>query len=50
MSSSLTAPEQSASLRTVATDAELMVFYCERASGLSVEVGLQDEGFPSALV
>lgn len=30
--------------------AELMVFYCERASGFSVEVGLQDEGFFSALV
>ena len=29
--------------------AELMVFYCERASG-SVEVGLQDEGFFIALV
>ena len=25
--------------------AELMVFYCERASGFSVEVGLQDEGW-----
>jgi hypothetical protein len=30
--------------------AELMVFYCERASGFSVEVGLQDESFFSALV
>jgi hypothetical protein len=30
--------------------AELMVFYCERASGFSVEVGLQDEGYFSALV
>ncbi|MGJ7497233.1 hypothetical protein ACSFA8_19395 [Variovorax sp. RT4R15] len=30
--------------------AELMVFYCERATGFSVEVGLQDEGFFSALV
>ncbi|RZL93996.1 MAG: hypothetical protein EOP82_06095 [Variovorax sp.] len=30
--------------------AELMVFYCERASGFSVEVGLQDEGFFGALV
>ena len=30
--------------------AELMVFYCERASGFSVEVGLQDEGFFVALV
>ena len=30
--------------------AELMVFYCERASGFSVEVGLQDEGFFIALV
>ena len=30
--------------------AELMVFYCERALGFSVEVGLQDESFFSALV
>jgi hypothetical protein len=30
--------------------AELMVFYCERASGFSLEVGLQDEGFFVALV
>ena len=30
--------------------AELMVFYCERASGFSVEVGPQDEGFFIALV
>lgn len=30
--------------------AELMVFYCERASGFSVEVGLEDEGFLVALV
>jgi hypothetical protein len=30
--------------------AELMVFYCERASGFSAEVGLQDEGFLVALV
>jgi len=30
--------------------AELMVFYCERASGFSVEVGLEDEGFFVALV
>lgn len=30
--------------------AELMVFYCECASGFSAEVGLQDEGFLSALV
>jgi len=30
--------------------AELMVFYCERASGFSVEVGLQDEGYFDALV
>ena len=30
--------------------AELMVFYCERASGFSVDVGLQDEGFFVALV
>lgn len=30
--------------------AELMVFYCERASGFSAEVGLRDEGFFVALV
>lgn len=30
--------------------ADLMVFYCERASGFSAEVGLQDEGFLVALV
>ena len=30
--------------------AELMVFYCERGSGFSVEVGLQDEDFFNALV
>ncbi len=30
--------------------AELTVFYCERAVGFSVEVGLQDEGFFVALV
>lgn len=30
--------------------AELMVFYCERASGFSDEVGLQDEGYFNALV
>lgn len=30
--------------------AELMVFYCERASGFSAEVGLEDEGFFVALV
>ncbi|MDM0084786.1 hypothetical protein QTI17_29720 [Variovorax sp. J31P179] len=30
--------------------AELMVFYCECASGFSVEVGLQDEGFFVPLV
>jgi hypothetical protein len=30
--------------------AELMVYYCERASGFSAEVGLQDEGFFIALV
>lgn len=30
--------------------AELMVFYCERATGFSVEVGLDDEGFFVALV
>jgi hypothetical protein len=30
--------------------AELMVFYCERASGFSDDVGLQDEGYFDALV
>ena len=30
--------------------AELMVFYCERAAGFSNDVGLQDEGYYSALV
>ena len=30
--------------------AELMVFYCERAAGFSNDVGLQDEGYFSALV
>ena len=30
--------------------AELMVFYCERAAGFSMEVGLQDEGYFDALV
>lgn len=30
--------------------AELMVFYCERAAGFSVEVALQDESFFVALV
>jgi len=30
--------------------AELMVYYCERASGFRAEVGLQDEGFFVALV
>jgi hypothetical protein len=30
--------------------AELMVFYCERASGFSHDVGLQDEGYFDALV
>lgn len=30
--------------------AELMVFYCERAAGFSVEVGLQDDGYFDALV
>ena len=30
--------------------AELMVFYCEQASGLSRDVGLQDEGYLDALV
>ncbi|KAF7963098.1 hypothetical protein AWV80_13780 [Cupriavidus sp. UYMU48A] len=30
--------------------AELMVFYCERASGFSAEIGYQDEGYFDALV
>ena len=30
--------------------AELMVFYCERAAGFSLEVGLQDEGYFDALI
>jgi hypothetical protein len=30
--------------------AELMVFYCERASGFSNEVGVQDESYLNALV
>lgn len=30
--------------------AELMVFYCERATGFSNDVGLQDEGYFDALV
>lgn len=30
--------------------AELMVFYCEQASGFSFDVGLQDEGYFDALV
>ncbi len=30
--------------------AELMVFYCERASGFSTEIGLQDERYLDALV
>jgi hypothetical protein len=30
--------------------AELMVFYCERASGYSCEVGMDDEAYLSALV
>ena len=30
--------------------AELMVFYCEQASGFSSEIGLQDEGYFDALV
>jgi hypothetical protein len=30
--------------------AELLVFYCEQASGFSRDVGLQDEGYFSALV
>lgn len=30
--------------------AELMVFYCEQASGFSCDVGLQDEGYFDALV
>jgi len=29
--------------------AELMVFYCERASGFSVDVGMDDESYLSAL-
>lgn len=29
---------------------ELMVFYCERASGFSNDIGLQDEGYFDALV
>lgn len=29
--------------------AELMVFYCERASGFSSDIGLQDEGYFDAL-
>jgi hypothetical protein len=29
---------------------ELMVFYCERASGFSCDVGMDDEGYLSALV
>lgn len=29
---------------------ELMVFYCEQASGFSCDVGLQDEGYFDALV
>ena len=30
--------------------AELMVFYCERASGFSNDIGLQDEGYFDAMV
>jgi len=30
--------------------AELMVFFCERASGFSNDIGLQDEGYFNALV
>ena len=30
--------------------AELMVFYCERASGFSNDIGLQDEGYFNALI
>ena len=30
--------------------AELMVFYCERASGFSNNIGLQDEGYFNALI
>lgn len=30
--------------------AELMVFYCERASGFSADVGFQDDGYFGALV
>jgi len=30
--------------------AELMVFYCERASGFCNDIGLQDEGYFNALV
>jgi len=30
--------------------AELMVFYCERGSGFSNDIGLQDEGYFGALV
>lgn len=30
--------------------AELMVFYCEQASGFSSDIGLQDEGYFDALV
>jgi hypothetical protein len=30
--------------------AELMVFYCERASGFSNSIGLQDEGYFNALI
>jgi hypothetical protein len=35
---------------TAAGLAELMVFYCERASGFSCDVGLDDEAYLSALV
>ncbi|MFS8981430.1 hypothetical protein PO002_44995 [Cupriavidus necator] len=30
--------------------AELMVFYCERSSGFSADVGYQDDGYFDALV
>jgi hypothetical protein len=35
---------------TVEGLAELMVFYCERASGFSCDVGMDDEAYLSALV
>jgi hypothetical protein len=30
--------------------AELLVFYCERAAGFCDDIGMDDEGFPVALV